>query len=364
MRAGQALQLIGALTGHPEFGTMVTSSPQFQAAVEAAKRGADFPYDTALQTQKGQQELAKTGYQGQIDITKSGYETQNRAVWDIIKDQVKPVDLRQNSAVYNQLTGQYMLNYSAIDPKDGSKHNYLATIAPGTATPQITDMGMTELSPAQKTQQERGAAADQTDREEVIAQAQEAANQQASIDVMRNNASQIIGGTGEWAPYRVTAQKIALALGDKDVANSVGNAESFVKNEGQLTRQAVRETSSKAAVQEFKLIGDTLPTIETSGQGLNMVLGEYSGFNDYKQAKLQAQSQWAQRPGSTGPYDNTGFESYWNNTVSPYTFIWNRMGAPERTAITNKLLQSAEGRKELSALNRQLSWATDNGYIR
>lgn len=150
MRAGQALQLIGALTGHPEFGQMVTSSPQFQAAVEAAKQGAIFPFQSALETQKGQQELVKTMYQGSIDLQKAGYEKQTEAVWGMIRDQMKPQDMRTGTVIWNPALQSYMANYEAVDPKDGTMHRYLGVIGPNSPTVQPLDLGQSKLSPGQE----------------------------------------------------------------------------------------------------------------------------------------------------------------------------------------------------------------------
>jgi hypothetical protein len=110
-----------------------------------------------------------------------------------------------------------------------------------------------------------------------------------------------------------------LRLIDPSYNGQVASYEDFVKNAGSLTRQAVKEVSSRAAVQEFNLIQNTLPNPDMSPIGLRRVQNELIGLSDYRIAKSQAQAQWEQQHG--GPGNVTGFETYFQRAASPYVFI-------------------------------------------
>lgn len=158
IQAGQAIQLIGALSGHPELGQLVTSSPGWAAAVEAAKAGAQFPYQSALETQKGQNELEKTFYQGGINMQTEGYKAQATAVWGMIRDQLKPEKITSDSLIWNPALQSYVGQIQKVDPTDNTMHRYLAVIGPNSQQVQQLDLGQAELSPGQKKQQELTAA--------------------------------------------------------------------------------------------------------------------------------------------------------------------------------------------------------------
>jgi hypothetical protein len=107
-------------------------------------------------------------------------------------------------------------------------------------------------------------------------------------------------------------------------------------------------------VQEFKLIGDTLPTPSTSPDGMARVLNEYRGLNNFRLAKMQAQKQWEDDHG--GPGHVAGFETDFAKTVSPYAFVVARMDPNDRSNVYAKLNTSTEGRRELALLAKQLQY--------
>ena len=111
-------------------------------------------------------------------------------------------------------------------------------------------------------------------------------------------------------------------------------------------------------MQEFKLIGDTLPTPSTSPQGMDRVLNEYRGLNNFRLAKMQAQAQWEQDHG--GPGHVGGFETDFAKKVSPYSFIVARMTPEDRANVYKQLNTSEEGRRELKLLATQLQHIHSN----
>jgi hypothetical protein len=146
---------------------------------------------------------------------------------------------------------------------------------------------------------------------------------------------------------------------DPSSDRQVASYEDFVKNAGALTRTAVREVSSRAAVQEFNLIGNSLPNPEMSPIGLRRVQNEMIGLTDYRLAKAQAQQQWEQAHG--GPGNVTGFETYFQRAASPYAFIVAKMAPDDRREMFAKLQGSADGQRELSRLGQQLTYLKQSG---
>jgi hypothetical protein len=137
----------------------------------------------------------------------------------------------------------------------------------------------------------------------------------------------------------------------------VASFEDFTKNAGQLTRSAVRETSSRAAVQEFKLIDEALPHPEMSPIGLQRVLNEYMGLNDFRIAKAQAQAAWeAQHNGTVA-----GFETDWQARVSPYAFVAMRMEPNDLTAMLSQVSRQKGGAQALGRLREQMNYIDQNG---
>jgi hypothetical protein len=200
------------------------------------------------------------------------------------------------------------------------------------------------------------AEAEQKDRQETIEGGESAQTQQAILSRLKDDAPQFT--QGPFAGYTQTANTYLRALFGTQ-APQVASYEDFVKNAGSLTRAAVRETSSRAAVQEFRLIDATLPSPEMSPQGLQQVINEYQGLNDFKLAKVQAQQQWEQQHGGIGNVQ--GFETDWQAKVSPYAFVFNRMDPAEQTGLVSRLSATPDGRAELSHLAQQLQYAKSAG---
>lgn len=212
------------------------------------------------------------------------------------------------------------------------------------------------LGPGQRESLETRAKEEQTDRQETIEGGVAAQQQQATLMQLKADAPNFVEG-----PFARHYQDIAkyARIFDPSWNGQVESFESFVKNAGALTRQAVHETSSRAAVQEFRLIGETLPEVDTSPQGLQKVANEYMGINDYKIAKAQAQQAWEQGHGGIGNVQ--GFETAFQGNVSPYAFIVNRMAPADRRQLVGQLRATPEGQRELSRISQQLQWIKARG---
>lgn len=199
---------------------------------------------------------------------------------------------------------------------------------------------------------------EQNARDETLKDAQGAQNQQATLNILKQNAADIYTGPG--ADYVGDFQKVARLI-YPNYDDSVAARESLNKNGGQLIRQATRELSPRAAFQEVQFVQSTLPNQNMSPKGLGLVVGELQGLNDYKIAKAMAQNSWEMAHGGTGRVE--GFESDWqaHAPVTPYTFIIQRMPQPDRQALFAKWNQTDEGRAELQKLRGQVQYAAQNG---
>jgi hypothetical protein len=217
----------------------------------------------------------------------------------------------------------------------------------------------TELGPGQKVSLEDRAKIEQAGREETLKEAQSAQNQQSTLNVMKDNAANIYTGPG--ASYVADFNSIARLV-DPNYNDTVAARESFMKNGGQLIRQATRELSPRAAFQEVRFVQSTLPNPDMSPKGLNAVIGELQGLNDYKIAKANAQAQWEDFHGGVGHVE--GFESNWQAQalVTPYTFIISRMPQNERQELFGRMATTDEGRAQLQRFAQERQTATANGW--
>lgn len=159
------------------------------------------------------------------------------------------------------------------------------------------------------------------------------------IDVMRRDLQ-------TWQPGKFADVKMGLmssldsmgqSLGFKP-DQSVGDWQAFNKNAMELTRQAVRATSARAAAQEFTMIQKSLPGDTTSPQALGQVFDELQGVNDWKMAKANASANYTGNPAQ--------FEKDWNNNVGVGVFMLNRMSQQDATALAQNMNKTPAGQQQ------------------
>jgi hypothetical protein len=184
----------------------------------------------------------------------------------------------------------------------------------------------------------------------------------AQASFMRQEAPNFYTGPG--AAYNQDLNKLLLVLDptNPERANKVASYESFIKDAGYLSRAQAAAASSKAGVQELKMVASSMPSEETSQRGLDRVLGQVQGMQDYRLAKQIAQNQYVNQPGRGG-WDNNGFEAQFNTTVSPYAFMYMRLSDQDRAEIRNQLAGSKAGQAELGRLQGQIKYITDNNLL-
>jgi hypothetical protein len=306
-------------------------------------------------------DLSKEAQKQQLDNVYKQQQAQYQAQLTAWAAQQKPEPVRPGTALPNAYTGQTTVNREVYGP-DGVKRQMITTYNRDGSIASDLPMGATTLPPGLETRAKGGAEADLKDYAKVTADASAANQTLPSLTIMRRDAPNFYTGPG--AEYVHDLNRYLVASGmDPDAANKVSSYESFIKNAGVFTRQAAKEASSKqVGVQELKLIGSSLPSPEVSKNGLDEVLGEMQGMQDYTLAKQKAQSQYVTRPGNDGTgYDNKGFEAQWNAKVSPYTFIVARMNPDAQRELLAKIAGQRGGAEELATLQRQSKYLQDNG---
>ena len=178
-----------------------------------------------------------------------------------------------------------------------------------------------------------------------------------TLDQMKTEAQTWSMGKGGTA--LMTAQQymkpIANALGSAAFDKPIADFESFQKNAGVLTRQAVKEVSPRAAVQEFQMIQNQLPSADMTRGGFNQIVDQFQAVNDFNIAKAQAGQAYR---GVRGTMD--GFETEWNKNVTPSAFLVSRLPPEQLGALRANLERTPEGRSTLKSITKQLQWASDH----
>ncbi len=179
------------------------------------------------------------------------------------------------------------------------------------------------------------------------------------FDNMRRDASGS-WNQGVWANIQGEARKwlvgTAQMMGLKndfinEQTQGLADYQAYGKSSGQLVRQAVRETSSRAAVQEFKLIGDALPAPTTSREAFMQVADQWQGMSDWRIYKQKFMQQY--KPENGG--DPSKMESDFAERVPATAFMINRMQqTPEGWATLQHLVakasQTPEGKVEIGKM--------------
>jgi hypothetical protein len=197
--------------------------------------------------------------------------------------------------------------------------------------------------------------------QQLATSAENAQAQNFTLDQMRRESQS--WRMGKWSEVENAAYQYMKPIADKfgytGFDQSVADFEAFRKNAGTLTRQAVRETSPRAAAQEFILIQSQLPSADMSRGGFEQIANQFQAVNDYQIAKHQAAQAWRDQHGTMD-----GFEAQWNRAVTPSAFLVNRLAQTnpaELAALKANLEKSAGGRAALDSIKQQVRWAHQYG---
>lgn len=179
---------------------------------------------------------------------------------------------------------------------------------------------------------------------------------------------------GKWADkeqsVREGLQAVAKSLGvnTPNLDNKIADYQDFVKQSGQILRQASHDTSSRVGVQEMSLIAKSLPNPELSEGGFKEVATQMKGLNDFAIAKQQASADWKAANGGSLGANKSGkdFQSAWNANASPAAFVLHRMQQENPAGLQNlisTMSKTPEGKAALQNMKSQMTWANDQGLF-
>jgi len=161
---------------------------------------------------------------------------------------------------------------------------------------------------------------------------------------------------------RAYMKAIANSFGIKtpQMDQQIADFTAFNKSSGMLLREAVHETSSRAAVQEYNMIGNTLPNPTSTKEAFEQISAQWQGLNDFRLAKQQFASHYDGNP--------KDFNVNFNASLSPTSFMLNRLSqTPEGQQTMQGMLaraqQTPEGRLMAKRMLQQYQYAKSNGYF-
>ena len=191
--------------------------------------------------------------------------------------------------------------------------------------------------------------------------ASSAVNSQFLIDQMRresgNGSGWVPGRFADWGGELRALFNGVLPNASDSINSALANYQAFEKNSMQLVTQATRAVSPRAAVQEMMMIRQALPGSQLSSGGLSYIFDQLSANNDFARSKAQAAETW--RVSHNGTL--AGFDSNWNQNVSPFAFLVKRMPAADLQTMASNLQQSAQGRALMSRITSEMQYAEKNG---
>lgn len=184
------------------------------------------------------------------------------------------------------------------------------------------------------------------------------------FDNLRNdsrtwNMGKLANAAGEARAW-LSAVAHAFNVDPSGIDQKLGDFQAFNKSSGILLREAVRKVSSRAAVQEYKMIGDTLPAPTTSERGFGQVADQWQALNDYEVAKQKFAHGYQGDP--------QNFNVEWNGKVSPTSFLLHRMtqtpgGQQDFSAMVARMQQTPEGKQTLAKMRRDYYFAQQQGLF-
>jgi len=220
---------------------------------------------------------------------------------------------------------------------------------------------VSDLGPAQKaSMSERGKVLEDTFGKQIDLDAGAAKQQNFLLDQLKTESQGWPLDMGPLSPHIADAQRWMQQIfpDAPALAKSVGNYQAFNKNAMEIVRVQVRNTSSKAAVQEFQMIQQSLPGPTMSRPAFDQITDQLGALNDYKLAKQQGASSWRQQNGTL-----EGFETDYNRNISPAAFLLMRLPADSVKAMTAKMQATAEGRTVLKRLGAEVAYGQQNGLF-
>src|SRR5215472_3745968 len=331
-----------------EINRLITGSPSYKSAVESA--------------QERQKYHVLRGPGSALVSPQGGIPAQSPQAVNVIDNDPKSPTYGQTyqTFAYPAISGQAP---SAVGP--GQSTSGVGSVPhpmggpPGQSGPSVGPAApgqiyTTKLGPQAEERARKRTEEEETQRQKVITDASNSEIMQSTFENMSRDAGHFYTGPGAQMAQQV---KSYLRLINPEYSESVASYEDFIKNSGAVTRQTVREVSSRAAVQEYNMINSTLPNPTMSPLGLSRVMNELMGINDYRIVKAQAQKQWEDEHNGAV----SGFETDWQAKVTPTAFIVARMTPDVRQQMVAGLQKTNAGQNMLNHLQQQMHYIKENG---
>ncbi len=174
---------------------------------------------------------------------------------------------------------------------------------------------------------------------------------------------------GKFAEWRQDAYAAAQDFGKFFGLNTdrldrvVGDYQAFMKEIGGMVRDASHEASTRVGVQEMKLITGQLFGSTTDKYGIQSVMANMEGMNDWRNARSQLADRWADNNGgSVGASTKANgqkFENWFNANANPVAFVMHRL-QQEQPQIFRDVLENVKsqpgGAAQLNELAHDLDW--------
>ena len=366
-----------------------TKDPAYQRAMQLYRMAAVYgisPLTSRLaETYKSmadqQLQLAFAGPKATAEAaSKAAIDLQTAGPLALSKAQNSNIDLREGGlAGLAQGNGQYQFvknpkleriqdpatgqeTYAHISPAmPGSPEG-----TPGTAEPVLVGgkPAVAEMPVGQKEFQEKRGEGLANQFQQVDENAAHAKESNYLFDNMRaDSQTWDMNKFASWeGDARAYMKAIANSFGIKtpQMDQQIADFTAFNKSSGMLLREAVHETSSRAAVQEYNMIGNTLPNPTSTKEAFEQIAAQWQGLNDFRLAKQQFASNYDGKP--------KDFNVNFNASLSPTSFMLNRLsqtpeGQQTLQGMLGRMQQNPEGRLIAKRMLQQYQYAKSNGYF-
>ena len=122
----------------------------------------------------------------------------------------------------------------------------------------------------------------------------------------------------------------------------------------ELVRKAVRASDPNPSFVQTRMAMDSMPIPSKSEGGLYKITNRMIGLQDHDIARGNATQM--ETPGGAEKFD-----SWWRQNVSPYAFVFAKLAPDDRDSLINTLQKTAQGKRELETIGKQLQFIEQHG---
>lgn len=199
---------------------------------------------------------------------------------------------------------------------------------------------------------------------ETSTQARKAAlEQNFTLDQMKAQAENFRQGWGADAQgqARSMLQGVAGMLGvdTPNLDTKLASYQDFNKNAINLTAQATKQLSSRAAVQEFNMMRNALPSPTMSKGGFDGIVSQMQAIQDYHIAYANAADAWK----SSHNGSLQGFQKVASDNITPDVFLLKRFPDDQAHQLLAKIAAQPNGKQTIAKIMQRMQFAEQNGLV-